>query len=102
MGFPLLFQVPASGSKGALVVACKLGIDAEPVIQNNHQISILIYSDPVSNPWMVTFAHAPSIWHNCISFWLDIERTGNRFRGPWLLIGDLNAILSSVEKSGGQ
>jgi hypothetical protein len=33
---------------------------------------------------------------------LDIKRTGNRFRGPWLLIGDLNAILSSVEKFGGR
>jgi len=102
MGFPLLFQVPASGSKGGLVVACKLGIDAEPVTQNNHQISILIYSDPISNPWMVTFAHVPSIWHDCISFWLDIEHTGNRFWGHWLLIGDLNAILSSVEKYGGR
>jgi len=50
MGFPLLFQVPAFGSKGGLVVACKFRIDAEPVIQNNHQISILIYSDPVSTP----------------------------------------------------
>jgi hypothetical protein len=102
MDFPLLFQVPASGSKGGLVVACKFGIDAEPVIQNNHQNSILIYSNPVSTPCMVTFAHAPSIWHDRNSFWLDIECTGNRFRGPWLLIGDLNAILSSVEKSGGR
>jgi hypothetical protein len=64
MGFPLLFQVPAYGSKGSLVVACKLGTNEEPVIQNNHQISLLIYSDPVSTPWMTTFAHAPSLWND--------------------------------------
>jgi len=68
MDFPLLFQVPASGSKGGLVVACKFDIDAELEIQNNHQISLLIYSDPVSTPWMVTFAHAPSVWHDRNSF----------------------------------
>jgi hypothetical protein len=32
----------------------------------------------------------------------DIECTSNRFQGPWLLIGELNAILSSDEKSGGR
>jgi endonuclease/exonuclease/phosphatase (EEP) superfamily protein YafD len=102
MGFPLLFQVPAVGLKGGLLVACKLGTDAEPIALNNHQISFLIYSAPASQPWLVTCAHAPSTWHDRSPFWKDIEEVGARFLGPKLLIGDFNAVLSPAEKFGGR
>jgi hypothetical protein len=88
--------------KVVLVVACKVGTDAEPVVLNTHQISFLVYSDPASTPWLVTCAHAPSAGIDRSSFWSLLESTGDRFRGPWILIGDFNAILSSAEKKGGR
>lgn len=97
MGFTLLFQVPSSGDKGGLLVACKVDIDADLVVLNNHQISLKVRSDPSSSTWLVTCAHAPSSWNDRCPFWKDIETSGAQFNGPWLLFGDFNAILSSTE-----
>jgi hypothetical protein len=102
LGFPLQFQVPSSGSKGGLVVACKFGFEAEQVALSNHRISLLVHSDPPSSSWLVTCAHAPSAWNDRGNFWFDVENIGQRFRGPWLLIGNFNAIISSAEKKGGR
>jgi hypothetical protein len=102
MGFPFLLQVPPVGSKGGLVVAWKMGTDIEPVFLNNHQISFLVYSDPTSSPWLASCVHAPYIWGLRRGFWQDLSRVGKRFGGPWMLIGDFNAILSSAEKKGGR
>jgi hypothetical protein len=102
LGFPLQFQVPSFGSKGGLVVACKFGFEAKHVALSNHQISFLVHSDPPSASWLVTCAHAPSAWNDHGNFWFDVENIGQRFRGPWLLISDFNAILSSAEKKGGR
>jgi hypothetical protein len=83
-------------------VAWKMGTEIEPVFLNNHQISFLVYSDPPSSPWLASCVHAPYIWSSRRGFWQDLERVGLRFGGPWLLIGDFNAILSSAEKKGGR
>ncbi|GLT69224.1 hypothetical protein SLA2020_413920 [Shorea laevis] len=72
------------------------------MVLNSHQISFLVYSNPASSPWLVSCAHAPSTGADRSSFWSLLESTGNRFQGPWILIGDFNAILSSAEKKGGR
>ena len=82
LGFLLQFQVPSSGSKGGLVIACKFGIEAEQVALSSHQISFLVHSDPPSTSWLVTCVHAPSAWNNRGNFWLDVENIGQHFRGP--------------------
>lgn len=40
MGFPLAFQEPSTSLKGGLVVACKFGIEAEPVVGNIYKIQV--------------------------------------------------------------
>lgn len=102
MGFTLLFQVPSSGDKGGLLVACKVDIDADLVVLNNHQISLKVRSDPSSSTWLVTCAHALSSWNDRCPFWKDIETSGAQFNGPWLLFGDFNTILSSTENKEGR
>jgi hypothetical protein len=100
--FFFLLQVPHVSSKGGLVVAWKMGTDIEPVFLNKHQISFLVYSDPTSSPWLASCVHASYEWRFRKGFWQDLNRVGNRFGGPWMLIGDFNAIISLAEKKGGR
>jgi hypothetical protein len=100
MGFPFLLHVPLIGTKGGLAVAWKMGI--EPVFLNNHQISFLVYSDPISFPWLASCVQAPYVWRSRRGFWHELNHVGNRFSGLWMLIGDFNAIFSLVEKKGGR
>jgi hypothetical protein len=102
LGFSYFLQVPAVGTKGGLVLAWKPSFDLEPILLNLHHISCLVYSDPLSSPWLLSCIHDPSNWNLRFDFWSLLKNIGFRFGGPWLLVGDFNAILAFDEKQGGR
>jgi hypothetical protein len=102
LGYPFLLQVPPSGLRGGLVVAWKPGVEAEPVILDQNQISCLIYSDPPHNRWLLSCVYAPPTREKRAEFWHKLSLTGNSFGGSWLAFGDFNAVLYAREKSGGR
>lgn len=51
---------------------------------------------------MFSCIHAPSSWADKPGFWESISQIGHSFVGPSMIIGDFNAILSQVDKSGGR
>jgi hypothetical protein len=102
IGFPFWLQIPPIGSKGGLCIAWKHGVDIEPIQQDSNPISCLVYSDPPHSPWLLTCVYAPHTYQRCSDFWEFLSDMGNSFGGPWLLLGDFNLILSSVEKFGGR
>jgi hypothetical protein len=101
LGFPFLIHAPPSGRKGGLVVAWKAGVEVEQINQSSSQISCLIFSDPLSQPWLLSCSYAP---HNGskLAHWNSLSSIGNSFCGPWLNIGDFNAILAPQDKLGGR
>lgn len=102
LGFPSLCQVPLVGTKGGLVVAWKESVEVEPINLGRFQITCLVYSDPPHQPWMLSCIHGPSSWANKPGFWHNLQVIGNSFAGPWMLMGDFNAILSQQDKRGGR
>jgi hypothetical protein len=102
MGFPFLCQVPPVGSKGGIVVAWNANIEVEPINQTRFQISCLVFSDPPHQPWLLSCIHGPSTWTNKIGFWDSVSKIGDSFVGPWMMLGDFNAILSQSDKLGGR
>jgi hypothetical protein len=51
---------------------------------------------------MILCVDVPPSIQNHSGFWPKLTDLGNSFGGPWLLLGDFNAILSSTEKYGGR
>ncbi|KAK3012929.1 hypothetical protein RJ639_008632 [Escallonia herrerae] len=106
LGFYNQCLVPTSGEKrmsGGLCLAWKNGIDLEITFQNNNIINALVFSNPPPhNPWMLSVVYGPPHWCNKRMFWENLDHLGKSFPGPWMCIGDFNAISNQSEKQGGR
>jgi hypothetical protein len=99
LGFRLFCQSPPDGLRGGLALAWRMGVEFEPTSISSHHISGLIYANPPHQPWLLSCVYCPSTWQDKQSFWT--ANIGHSFAGPWLIMGDLNAIASPSEKIGG-
>ncbi len=102
MGFAKSFCMENVGKAGGLALFWKLGVDLEMVLSNKNCIAALIYSNPPETPWLLIGVHGPPYLALRRKFWRLIEEIIEGFSGHWLLIGDLNSISSSTDKSGGR
>jgi hypothetical protein len=102
MGFSSWLQVPPVGSRGGLFVTWKLGFSSELLCLDQNHISCMVVSDPSPCSWLISCVYAPHTMQERNIFWANLTSLGSSFGGPWLLLGDFNAILSSVDKRGGR
>lgn len=65
-------------------------------------VNVTVKSDLHDHPWLITFVHGPTAWNDKEKFCYDLEYYGNVFRGPWLCLGNFNAIMNQYEKWGGR
>lgn len=65
--FHFVFHPPV-GSRGGLLCAWRLGLDVEVVRINANAISLLVYSTPSNNPWLLSGVYGPTDWHKKGSF----------------------------------
>jgi exonuclease III len=102
LGFSTWLEVPPDGLSGGLFVTWKQGLVLQPIRIDQNQISCLVTSHPAPCSWMISCVYAPHTSTSRSIFWSELAQLGNSFGGAWLLLGDFNAILSSVEKCGGR
>ncbi|XP_062155309.1 uncharacterized protein LOC133863383 [Alnus glutinosa] len=102
LGFVDMLKVPPVGSRGGIFLTWKDGVDLELVKLDSHSICCLVFSEPLSTPWMFSFVYAPHLISEMFDFWTRMSELGNSFGGAWLLMGDFNYVLSFFEKSGGR
>lgn len=69
---------------------------------HRHLMNIIIQSDSIHQPWNLTFVHCPLDWTRKELFWEKLNDIDNIISGPWLILGDFNALLSNFEKSSGR
>jgi exonuclease III len=101
MGFAESFCVDSFGKTGGLALFWKLGVELEVVFSNKNCIAALVYSDPPDNPWLMIGVHGPPYLAMRCKFWRLMEEIIDSFSRLWMLIGDINSIVSSSEKRGG-
>nr|POE65785.1 hypothetical protein CFP56_38255 [Quercus suber] len=65
-------------------------------------INGLVFSDPLNEPWLISFVYGPPNSNNRGSFWEAVEKVGGAFGGGWLRIGDFNHVFSQADKKGGK
>ena len=102
LGFYNIDSVDPRGKKGGLVVGWKNGVDIEITYKCCNMINGLVFSDPLYEPWLISFVYGPPNRNNRGPFWEAVEKVGETFGGGWLCIGDFNHVFSQVDKKGGK
>jgi exonuclease III len=102
LGFVSWLEVPPVGRSGGLFVTWKFGFTLDPVRLDQNHISCMVVSDPPLCSWLISCVYAPHTVHNRFALWSNLSELGNSVNGPWLLLGDFNAILSAADKCGGR
>lgn len=94
LGFYNIDCVDPRGKKGGLVVGWKIGVDMKITFKSSNMINGLIFSDPMNEPWLISFVYGPPNHSNKGLFWEAIEKVGDAFSGGWMCIGDFNHVFS--------
>ena len=102
LGFPFAIVILALDLSGGLCLCWKLGVDIEVTSQNKNLINVLILSNPLFSPWMLSSIYGPPVARLRNSFWESLHKANQSFCGPWLYLGDFNALLSQFDKRGGK
>ncbi|XP_030500227.1 uncharacterized protein LOC115715701 [Cannabis sativa] len=92
--------VPPVGCAGGLILAWKEGFEFESINVSKNQITGFVYSDPARSPWLLSCVYGPPYFHEKKKFWSSLMVNGERFGGPWLILGDVNFVLSNSEGVG--
>uniref|UniRef100_A0A803PN17 Endonuclease/exonuclease/phosphatase domain-containing protein n=1 Tax=Cannabis sativa TaxID=3483 RepID=A0A803PN17_CANSA len=100
MHFYFNIFVPPVGTAGGIILLWKYGFSFECIACSRNHISGIVYSDPPSHPWLLSYVYGPPYFHAKKQFWLDIMKLGDKFGGPWLILGDTNFVLSHSERQG--
>ncbi|KAL5568334.1 hypothetical protein UlMin_024909 [Ulmus minor] len=90
------------GLFGGLCVAWKDHIDLEPVSVFKNLVSCLIFSNHVSTPWLLSVVYGPVCSIEKRSSWNNFHKSMDRFNGAWLVFGDFNGVISSLNRHGGR
>ncbi|KAB1200992.1 hypothetical protein CJ030_MR0G005316 [Morella rubra] len=59
-GFFHFVDYPPEGHRGGIVFAWKNSVDVELVAINQNSISLLVYSDPLNTPWLISCVYGPT------------------------------------------
>uniref|UniRef100_A0A803NKB3 Reverse transcriptase domain-containing protein n=1 Tax=Cannabis sativa TaxID=3483 RepID=A0A803NKB3_CANSA len=92
--------VPSIGNAGGIILAWKEGFSFEYISSSCNHISGIVYSDPSSHPWLLSCVYGPPYLHAKKKFWSEFLNLGDRFGGPWLILGDTNFVLSASKREG--
>ncbi|KAF4386281.1 hypothetical protein G4B88_003498 [Cannabis sativa] len=72
------------------------------VLRNLNKIIVRFGMDRNVPEWIGCFTYAPPRRSLRSEFWKDLSVTMGDFSCPWMVMGDLNSVLSADEKSGGR
>lgn len=101
MGFGDGFEIPPRGTSGGLAITWQIGGQCDVGICNENIANLVLSSDPLNRPWLLSFVYGPADWINKDYFLYDLAQDGNTFYGPCLCFGDFNAISDPSDKYGG-
>ncbi|KAK3013453.1 hypothetical protein RJ639_009371 [Escallonia herrerae] len=85
-----------------LCLAWKEGVDLEITFQDRNIIKALVFSDPPSTPgcYQPSMGLLTGVINNF--FWENMDVLAKSFSGPWMCIGDFNAVMNQSEKKRGR
>lgn len=101
LGFESKFVSPSDGRSGGLMILCKSNINMQLNYFHANFIDVVVKGDGPSHDWRLTGMYGEPVWRNKHRTWKWIHDRHAKGNLPWVVIGDLNEILYSSEKEGG-
>lgn len=84
LGFYNIEYVDPKGKKGALFVCWKIGMDLEVINKCSNMKNVLMFSNPINEPWLMSFVYGPPKRSDRGHFWEAVEKVGEASSGGWL------------------
>ncbi|XP_061359053.1 uncharacterized protein LOC133303193 [Gastrolobium bilobum] len=103
LGFPNFFRQDPVGFSGGIWLLWEGNLVDVEVLDFNHQYihTRVIHLESLNSETM-TFAYGSPRRLERKSLWSDLEAFSAGISGPWLILGDFNAILKASKKTGGK
>ncbi|KAF9595482.1 hypothetical protein IFM89_000400 [Coptis chinensis] len=89
------------GQSGVIVVLYKDNISFQVIDGCKHAISSTFINYLSNVSWYVSFIYGDPMAHKRRVVWDYLRAFKRVFSGPWLILGDFNAVVCSAEKEGG-
>ncbi|XP_021716015.1 uncharacterized protein LOC110683919 [Chenopodium quinoa] len=103
LGFEEFRTLPANGLKGGMWLFWrKPAILMDFVTESPHVIHSLFKVSPNDPEVLITGVHAPSASRDKNELWNMLGENSPPASTPWLLLGDMNEVVSQSEKMGGR
>lgn len=102
LGFCSFELVPSLGRARGLLLMWKKEFNMKVIVSSNSYINCLVFSKLFPEPWLLTCIYGSPIPSRRSLFWDSLDSIGTSHMGSWLVIGDFNTVLSSVDKLGGK
>lgn len=94
LGYKLIFIQKAHGHSGGIwVLSCKEDLVFSLIDTMFQAITFSVSKG--NNSWFVTAVYASPIFSVCCGLWTHLTMLRSHIGGPWVLIGDMNELLSS-------
>lgn len=102
LGYDHLEFVSALGRSSGLVLFWLNVVNMRIVVANNSMISGIICSSVPNMEWQFTGVYGPPVPTLRPLFWDQLKVIEQNWGGPWLIIGDFNALVEQKDKLGGR
>uniref|UniRef100_A0A803PE82 DUF4283 domain-containing protein n=1 Tax=Cannabis sativa TaxID=3483 RepID=A0A803PE82_CANSA len=102
LGFTGVVCYPVNGLSGGFCLMWNWGLIVDIVRMENGVFKAEVWDGQISTRWRLFTIYGTLYSWESGSFWEDMAHKINLCSLPWMVIGDLNCILSSEEKQGGR
>jgi hypothetical protein len=91
---------PSTNRSGGVILFWKKEINIQQLFSAPNYIDVQIQESP-EKIWRLTGMYGESRWEDKYKTWDKVRELNAQYNLPWVIIGDLNEILYSHEKEGG-
>ncbi|XP_070013850.1 uncharacterized protein [Nicotiana sylvestris] len=101
--FSEILEIPSDGRSGGIAIMWMHNmITVDEVVREDQELYAMIKVIPNQNPWLVSTIYASTDSYEHKLMWYNLTNIYEKYKVPWLVIGDFNDVFSSEEKWGGR
>ncbi|XP_060974305.1 uncharacterized protein LOC133039423 [Cannabis sativa] len=102
LGFLNGIAVSSEGASGGLALFWRVGWNIQLVSSDFNNIIVRFIGDRFIQDWIGCFTYAPPKRDDRLTFWNNLGGIMDGFSIPWMVMGDLNSVLTPEDKFGGR
>ncbi|XP_070007321.1 uncharacterized protein LOC142165479 [Nicotiana tabacum] len=101
--FSDLIEIPEVGrASGMVIMWIDTMVAVDRVRKTDQELHALVQVLPNHNSWLVSAIYASNYVTNRLTLWENLRSMFDNYKGPWLIGGDFNDVLTQDKKWGGR